>query len=102
MTVDQEAKSLLVGSASSKYVEDIIWSYCPGENNPSYPKNFFIHQTRQDTWILQHGDVENVYSSFEEALKACITAAIEYSPNYVAQRMLSDGNYSKLISKVGV
>lgn len=102
MTIDQEAKSFLVGSASSKYVEDIVWSYCPGENNPNYPKNFFVHQTRHDIWILQRGEVENLYPSFEEALKACITAAIEYSPNNVASRMLSDNSYSELITEAGI
>jgi len=79
MNVAEKAKVLLVGSYVSKHSLDIIWTYQPGLSNKSFPIDLYIHQLRNDKWIIQDGDTEDVYSSFDECLKHCIDKKIEYS-----------------------
>ncbi len=88
MTIDKEAKDLLVGSCVSKYSSQIKWTYQPGLTNDSYPKNLYIHQLTGDNWIVQVGKHETIYPSFVDCLKACLDKVSEYSPDNFAKRLL--------------
>ena len=100
MTIDKEAKDLLVGSYVSNYNSLIKWTYQPGLTNDSYPKNLYIHQLTGDGWIVQVGKHETMYSSFEDCLKACLGKVEEYTPNSIAKMVLVDNRYLKILKEV--
>lgn len=98
MTIDEEAKDLLVGSSVSKYSSLIKWTYQPGLTNSIYPKELYIYQLNDDNWVVQLNSNEEIYSCFDDCLRACFKKVEEYSPNTVAKHMLANDEYGKFLA----